>query len=336
MKNQYSFRLTTTLLPTDTSAKTTQVINKTDSSGNKFYPNFTEETVVLTNDDRTIIETTRATCNNWTLTFVKRGLSDDDTETQIANRKLTWNPWTLCFITAWASDYIDPDDDRIWQWDQTYLWKALYKWALETEKWVKYPHFDSLEDLQDYWTPFGWMFAVVDSDWELYRYNDVEEEWAVVTTSTPVQPAKANTTAVGTVRVATDTEFNNGTDQWSNDEYLMATVSQIKANVPEVAVDVLTITSESDLVWWQAVLDKFLWWWCPIINYTWQTYPQLFYLDAINTWSNRIAFRHIWLSMESDATWSYAWQYWIRIRYSWTTITSIWLNVDKFYVNWYE
>jgi hypothetical protein len=72
MRNQTSVRLTTTLLPTDTTAKTTTVINKVDAGGNKFYPTFTEETVVLTNDDRTVMETTRATCNNGVLTFVKR------------------------------------------------------------------------------------------------------------------------------------------------------------------------------------------------------------------------------------------------------------------------
>ena len=55
MRNQTSFRLTTTLLPTDTTAKTTTVINKVDSNGDKFYPTFTEETVVLTNDDRTVL-----------------------------------------------------------------------------------------------------------------------------------------------------------------------------------------------------------------------------------------------------------------------------------------
>ena len=252
MKNQYSFRLTTTLRPNDSTAKTTQVINKIDADGNKFYPNFTEETVVLTNDDRTIIETTRATCNNWTLTFVKRGLSDDNSETQVSNRILTWNPWTLCFVTAGASDRIDKDDDIVWTWDQTYTWdmesrgKATYKGRLITEKWVEYPHFDSLEDLQAYSSPFGWMFAVVDSDWELYRYNDVEEEWAVVTTSTPAQPAQASDVAIGTVRVATDAEFSAGTDQWSNDEYLMATVSQIKANTPTPTLHKVSINQYSE------------------------------------------------------------------------------------------
>lgn len=258
MKNQYSFRLTTTLLPTDTTAKTTTVINKLDSDGNKFYPTFTEETVVITNDDRTIIETTRATCNNWVLTFVKRGLSDDDTATPINNRKLTWNPGSLCFVTAGASDRIDKDDDIVWQGKQTYAddmesrGKATYKGRLITEKWVEYPHFDSLEDLQAYESPFGWMFAVVDSDWELYRYNAVEEEWSVVTTSTPVQPAQASDVAIGTVRVATDAEFSAGTDQWSNDEYLMATVSQIKANIPENNLHVQNIWAQTDPIsYWQ-------------------------------------------------------------------------------------
>lgn len=258
MRNQTSFRLTTTLLPSDTTAKTTQVINKLDSTWAKFYPTFTEETVVLTNDDRTVMETTRATCTNWVLTFVKRGLSDDSSATPVENRKLTWNPWTLCFITAWASDWIDKDDDITWTWDQTYTGdltstgSATYRWRLVTEKWVEYPHFDSLEDLQDYADPFGWMFAVVDSDWELYRYNDVTDTWSVVTTSTPVQPTQASTTAIGTVRWATDTEFNNWTATWSYWELLVATPAQIKSVTPTMELHVTHIgTTSDDITKWQ-------------------------------------------------------------------------------------
>lgn len=188
MLNQTSFRLTTTLLPTDTTAKTTEVINKVDSSGNKFKPTFTEETVVLTNDDRTIMETTRATATDWVLTFVKRGLSDDNSATEVANRKLTWNPWTLAFITAWASDWIDIDDNLTWTGKQTYTGelvsenKATYKWQLVTEKWVKYPNFTDVTALQAYADPFGWMFATVDDTWELYRYNARTCCWDLVST----------------------------------------------------------------------------------------------------------------------------------------------------------
>lgn len=194
MRNQTSFRLTTTLLPTDMTAKTTQVINKVDSDGNKFYPTFSEETVVLTNDDRTIMETTRASCSNWVLTFTKRGLSDDASETPVANRKLTWNPWTIAFITVWAWDFIDKDDNITWTWNQTYTgsltseWSATYKWnatykgTLTTEKWVKYPNFADATELQAYASPFAWMFATVDDTWELYRYNAVTEQWDLVST----------------------------------------------------------------------------------------------------------------------------------------------------------
>ena len=188
MRNQTSFRLTTTLLPSDTTAKTTTVINKLDAGGNKFYPTFTEETVVLTNDDRTIMETTRAICTDWNITFVKRWLSDDNSETEIANRKLTWNPWSIAFITAWASDLIDIDDDITWTWKQTYTddmvsqWKATYRGLLVTEKWVKYPSFADITELEAYEWAFGGMFATVDDTWELYRYNAVTEQWDLVST----------------------------------------------------------------------------------------------------------------------------------------------------------
>lgn len=188
MRNQTSFRLTTTLLPTDLTAKTTTVINKVDAGGNKFYPTFTEETVVITNDDRTVMETTRATCNNWVLTFVKRWLSDDNSETQVANRKLTWNPWSLCFITAWAWDWIDRDDSVTWTGNQTYTGNltstgtATYNWMLITNKWVKYPSFADVDELNAYEWAFGGMFATVDDTWELYRYNAVTEQWDLVST----------------------------------------------------------------------------------------------------------------------------------------------------------
>ena len=279
MKNQYSFRLTTTLLPTDTTAKVTQVINKVDAQGNKFYPTFTEETVVITNDDRTIMETTRAVCTNGSITFTKRWLPDDGSLEPVDNRKLTWNPWSLLFITLWASDIIDRDDDMVWQWDQTYLWKAEYKWRLVTEKGVEYPHFDSLEDLQDYWTPFGWMFAVVDSDWELYRYNAETEEWSVVTTSTPVQPAKASEEAIGTVRVATDAEFEDWTDTWESWEYLMPTVSQVKANIPENSLHITHIWQYSQAI------------------HVWETKSLTF--NAPKAWFIAVSYTHIYKTSAS-------------------------------------
>ena len=254
MKNQYSFRLTTTLLPTGTTAKVTQVINKVDAQGNKFYPTFTEETVVITNDDRTIMETTRAVCTDGSITFTKRWLPDDGSLEPVNNRKLTWNPWSLLFITLWASDIIDRDDDMVWQWDQTYLWKAEYKWRLITEKGVEYPHFDTLADLQAYWTPFGWMFAVVDASGELYRYNDVTEEWWVITTNEPTNPEQADTSTVWTVRVATQAEFNAGTEQWDNDEYLMATIPQIKALQPEMELKYMDIWQSASQSWASATI----------------------------------------------------------------------------------
>ena len=329
MRNQTSFRLTTTLLPNDTTANTTTVINKLDSSGNKFYPTFTEETVVLTNDDRTIMETTRAVCTDWVLTFVKRGLSDDNSETPVENRKLTWNPWSLCFITAWAWDWIDKDDDITWTWNQTYTGdlvstgSATYRWALITEKWVQYPHFDNVAALEAYASPFGWMFAVVDSTWELYRYNAVTEEWSVVESSTPTNPEMADDETIWTVRVATDAEFTAWTDTGSQWEYLVATPSQIQSVSPSVNVDVFTINWPSDLTWAKAVLDAVVAWWCPIVQWKqWTASPKYYYMsswDEVET---------IYFFQNKPSSWSDSWGNFIewdriRIDYSWTTVTNI-------------
>ena len=320
MRNQTSFRLTTTLLPSDTTAKTTTVINKVDSDGNKFYPTFTEETVVITNDDRTVMETTRATCNNWVLTFVKRGLSDDSSATPVENRKLTWNPWSLCFITAGAGDWIDKDDDIIWTGDQTYTGelistnKATYRWELITEKWVKYPHFDNVAALEAYAEPFGWMFAVVDSTWELYRYNAVTEVRALIESSQPANPEMADDETIWTVRVATDAEFAAWTATWGSWEKLMATITQIKWAIPDAAdTKLFTINTTSDLTAAQNALTYALAGKLPFVksNLWWTT--TYMYAFATLT-SSMLKFKDLWGEATKSA---------IQIIYSWTTASEI-------------
>lgn len=331
MRNQTSFRLTTTLLPTDTTAKTTTVINKVDSNGDKFYPTFTEETVVLTNDDRTVMETTRAICTDGALTFTKRGLSDDDSETQVPNRKLTWNPWSLAFITAGAWDWIDKDDDITWSGDQTYTgdmtsqWKATYKWRLITEKWVEYPHFTNLTALEAYSSPFGWMFAVVDASGELYRYNAVTSTWSVVTTSTPAIPEQADDETIWTVRVATDAEFEAWDDTGDQWEYLMATVSQVKS---AGGASIFTLTWTTDTSWWQAILDSVLAWGRPIIHYPTDSGNQNdFYVLDVHTIPNHtIVFTKV-APIFSGST--IKWKE-IKITYSGTTLSNITLSERTF------
>ena len=324
MRNQTSFRLTTTLLPNDTTANTTTVINKLDSSGNKFYPTFTEETVVLTNDDRTIMETTRATCNNWVLTFVKRWLSDDASATPVENRKLTWNPWTLAFITAWAGDWIDKDDDIIWTWDQTYTGdlvstgSATYRWLLTTEKWVQYPHFDNVTALEACTWAFGGMFAVVDSTWELYRYNAVTEERALIESSTPANPEMADDETIWTVRVATDTEFDNWTATGSHWESLMATVTQIKWMTPEVYTKVFELDSTDDLTTAQAIFDFYKWWGLPFIKRDTQFRVWCFFMEQDLKWDYLRFLRLFWSGTSGTVD-----NQQITINYSLTTVTSI-------------
>ena len=267
------------------------------------------------------METTRATCNNWVLTFVKRGLSDDLDpltweEYEISNRKLTWNPWSLCFITASAGDILDKDDDIVWTGHQTYTGAATYKWALTTEKWVQYPHFDNVAALEAYASPFGWMFAVVDSTGELYRYNAVTEEWSVVESSTPTNPEMADDETIWTVRIATDAEFEAWTDTGSQWEYLVATPSQIQSVSPEVDVKVFELDSASDLTTWQAIFDFYKNWWVPIIKNESSYRFSIYYMDQDSTNLSYLKFFRLQIS-----NWEYVSS--ITINYSWTTVTSI-------------
>ena len=163
----------------------------------------------------------------------------------------------------------------------TAKWKATYKWRLITEKWVEYPHFDNVAALEAYASPFGWMFAVVDSSGELYRYNAVTEEWSVVTTSTPTNPEMADDETIWTVRIATAAEFAAWTDTGSQWEYLVATPSQILGVSPDVDVNVFKLTSTSDTTGGQAILDNFLAWWTPVIDYGNGDY---YYFDYYRSW----------------------------------------------------
>jgi hypothetical protein len=287
------------------------------------------------------METTRAVCTDWVLTFVKRGLSDDGSETPVDNRKLTWNPWSLCFITAGAGDWIDKDDDVVWTGKQTYTGemvstnKATYKWELITEKWVKYPHFDNVAALEAYAEPFGWMFAVVDSTWELYRYNAVTEERALIESSQPANPEMADDETIWTVRIATDAEFEAWTDTGSQWEYLVPTPSQVKSVSPDVDVNVFTLSSTSDLVTWQAILDSVLAWKCPIIKLN----NEFYYLASIS--STKIRFYSTNMATGTDSWHSspntYLWQYYTRIEYSGTTISAIYNWVwNKIYFSYSE
>ena len=371
MRNQTSFRLTTTLLPWDMTAKTTTVINKLDSNGEKFYPSFTEETVVLTNDDRTVMETTRAICTDWALTFIKRWLSDAVdpvtwVETEIPSRKLTWNPWSLAFITASAGDFIDKDDSITWTGNQTYTgnlvsqWSATYNWLLTTNKWVKYPSFENLEALEAYNDPFPWMFAVLDSDWELYRYNAVTETWSVVTTSEPTNPPQASTSTIWTVRGATSAEFAAWTATGSQWELLVATPAQIQSVTPAMSLHYTNVNLKSDDltgVWsksvsWTVPHDWFLtitWWefWssasqsggdssCNRISVSWTSTPiRVSKTDAVNdaTMATDVSLYH------QDLYIVKAWTFTVTITNDYALPTSAswwywWVKIESFFYFW--
>ena len=236
MLNQTSFRLRSVLLPTDTIGETTQVINKVNEEGKRYYPTFSKETLVLTNDDRTVMETTKASCINGQLTFHKRGLSDDQSENVIEKRKLQWNPWTLCFVTAGSGDIIDKDDDIVRTGKQTYTWEmvskgsATYEGQLITKGGIQFPVFESLEALKKYPNPFPWMQAILAGDGETYKYNALKNEWTMITTSTPATPALASTTAPWTVRVATSNElYSQKVDKGADNAFLLVPLSYIRS-----------------------------------------------------------------------------------------------------------
>ena len=128
MKNQRSFRTKSRLKIVDNSAKVSKVIWKKDANWLEFYPSFTNQTVVLMTEDRKVYETTKATADgNWNITFLKRWLADDGTDTEVAAFKRAWMPWTYMFMTVWAED-MEWKQDNLIAWTNIQIapdWKTI-------------------------------------------------------------------------------------------------------------------------------------------------------------------------------------------------------------------
>lgn len=126
MRNQWSFRTKSRLKVIDNSVKVSQVIGKKDSNWQPFYPSFTNTTVVLVSEDKRTYETTKATAD-WlgNITFLKRWLADDWTDTEVAKFKKAWMPWTLMYVTI-ASEDIENKQDTLTAWcNITIYWNVI-------------------------------------------------------------------------------------------------------------------------------------------------------------------------------------------------------------------
>lgn len=111
MRNQWSWRTKSRLKAIDNTVKISQVIGKKDDFWQPFYPSFTNTTVVLVSEDKKTFETTKATADwLWNITFLKRWLADDWTDTEVSAFKRAWMPWTLMYVTFGSEDYENKAD----------------------------------------------------------------------------------------------------------------------------------------------------------------------------------------------------------------------------------
>lgn len=111
MRNQWSWRTKSRLKAIDNTVKISQVIGKKDNFWQPFYPSFTNTTVVLVSEDKKTFETTKATADwLWNITFLKRWLADDWTDTEVSAFKRAWMPWTLMYVTFGSEDYENKAD----------------------------------------------------------------------------------------------------------------------------------------------------------------------------------------------------------------------------------
>lgn len=114
MRNQWSWRTKSRLKAIDNTVKISQVIGKKDNFWQPFYPSFTNTTVVLVSEDKKTFETTKATADwLWNITFLKRWLADDWTDTEVSAFKRAWMPWTLMYVTFGSEDYENKADVSI-------------------------------------------------------------------------------------------------------------------------------------------------------------------------------------------------------------------------------
>jgi len=187
----------------------------------------TNASVVLKNATRTRVE--RMVCNfsGGVMTVLQRGLDQSETKTEVEALKFEWGYGTEWYITMLASGQLDIDNtDGVksvstavdWSGDQNML-------DLKVQTNLGIPEFidDAARDAAIP-TPLGDEVCI--NDWYFERYSSTEAQWKTAGSSTPLP--NASEILAGKVKIATQTEFNNGVDE-TGGLYNMPKISQIKA-----------------------------------------------------------------------------------------------------------
>jgi len=194
-KSIYAFRLNGTL----TNAAAPNTVDISNVIGWNEVASFTDSTIVAQNDEGTIWEIMQATASGWVLTISQRGLDPTDIKTEVSANRKEWRAGTFVYVAASASDLVDIDGENeitgVFDFTSTTVAQLLTQQLTTVQR-------DALTGVVDgalIYNTTDWAFQGREGgSWTGFW------PWAATPNATP--------TTVGKVKVATTTEFNNGTD----------------------------------------------------------------------------------------------------------------------------
>jgi len=129
MQSNTSFRLTGILKISDSVITISQV--REDGR----IASFTDESLLIQNEDGTIIERCVGTAKDGVLTLSKRGLDYSESKLEELSNKLERRPWSLVSIVMFASDLLDKEWAGPWS-TQTVPSNNVYTWETSFNDWT--------------------------------------------------------------------------------------------------------------------------------------------------------------------------------------------------------
>jgi hypothetical protein len=294
MLSNLSFKLKWVLSKTGTSVKVTNDLER------DLVISAINASVVLKNASGSVLERMQCSFSGGTMTIVQRWLDQSETKTSDTSIQYERRVGTIWYITVLASDLLDVDNSGYganvmpninFYWANNHYWEEIFK-DVKVQLKFRIPTFatEAARDLV--------YTAPVDGDkcsvgWYEQNYNWATAQWEYLWVSTPLP--NASTTAAGKVKIATQTEFNDGTDEASG-LYNMPTISQVKDWIDQVLIDQTGTLDDQYMLWEPVIAGQ-----CVFVESwptTWVATTKQNICDV--TGNTRVSFPVIWTGVASD------------------------------------
>lgn len=180
---------------------------------------FTDETVILYNIDKTIVERVRASATGGTLTLLKRGM-ENDSETEYVALEKERREGSYGAMTVFAPQIVDKTADNILTWDNEFTGDVTMSGSFRDPVYD-----DDTERDTAITSPVNGMRIYNTAEWLFQKY----QWWAWTDDTSWWATPNASETVAGKVEIATSVEFTAWTDTGGTWASLVAVPSLIKA-----------------------------------------------------------------------------------------------------------